>query len=65
MTLKSNKYPWCVMDANKDPNGKQLLLCTRCKKTHELNAIGMSVDTFLRLSEAFCMLHSECKEEQP
>lgn len=62
MTLKSNEYPWCVMDANKDINGKQSFLCTRCGQKHTMDAIWMSVDTFLRLGEAFCLLHADCKE---
>lgn len=62
MTLKSGEYPWCVMDANKYPDGKQSFLCQRCGQKHTMIVDGMSIDTFLRLSEAFCMLHADCKE---
>jgi hypothetical protein len=64
MSLKSNEYPWCIMDANKYPDGKQSFICTRCGQRHAVSAEGMSVDTFLRLGEAFCSLHSDCKEQE-
>jgi hypothetical protein len=61
MTLKSGEYPWIIMDANKDPRGKQKFVCIRCGQEHAFTVDGLSIDSFLRLSEAFCEFHKECK----
>ena len=56
--IKYGDCPWCVMDAN-----KQAFLCDRCKQIHKLNMVDMSITEFCRLSEAFCILHKNCKEK--
>jgi hypothetical protein len=61
MTLKSGEYTWISIDANKDPRRKQKFVCTRCGQEHALTVDGISIDSFLRLCEAFCELHKDCK----
>ena len=63
MTLKSGDYPWIIFDANPDDKKKQMFVCTRCGQNHKLSTLdGVSINYFLKLSEAFCELHKDCKE---
>jgi ribosomal protein S27AE len=63
MTLKSGDYPWIIIDANKDPLGKQKFVCMRCGQEHILTIDGLSIEAFLKLSESFCELHKDCKHQ--
>jgi len=61
MSLKSGEYPWCV--CNSDGNIVSFD-CMRCKQFFNFNNTGMTIDRFVEMSEAFCMLHKDCKEER-
>lgn len=63
MTLKSGEYPWCVLDEQVDKKNQITFCCQRCKQKHSFNGKGIPVDRFLEISEAFCILHKECKDE--
>ena len=64
MSLKSGEYPWCVCESfgNNGITNRVLFKCERCKEIHTFNNARMSIDDFVKISEAFCYLHKDCKE---
>jgi len=61
MVLKSGEYPWCILDPVQDEENKITFFCQRCKQKHSFNAKGLTIDRFVELCEAFCILHKGCK----
>jgi hypothetical protein len=57
--MKVNNQPWCLLDAG---IGKQKFVCNRCNQEHIFEASGIELDYFVRIMEAFCLLHKNCKE---
>jgi hypothetical protein len=56
--MKSGDYPWCVCDSR---GNIVTFNCGRCGESHIFNNAGMTIDRFVEISEAFCMLHKDCK----
>ena len=61
MSLKSGNYPWCVLDTTPDEENRITFICQMCKQTHSFDAMDLLIDRFVELSEAFCLLHKNCK----
>jgi len=59
MSLKSGDYPWCVCESK---GNKVTFSCIRCREQHIFDNAGMTIDSFIKVSEAFCTLHKDCKE---
>jgi len=57
--MKTDDYPWCVCETNKNIVTFE---CQRCGQKHKFNNVGMSIMRFLDIANAFCIIHKECKE---
>ena len=58
--MKAGDYPWCVCETNKNT---VTFKCERCNQEHKFNNAGMSISRFLDISNAFCIIHKECKDK--
>jgi len=59
MNFKSDKYPWCIVDAN-----SQSFVCERCGQSYKFKVKGMTIDEFCHLSAGFIVLHKCCIEKE-
>jgi len=61
MTLKANDYLWCICESD---GNKVTFNCDRCKQNHIFDNTGIAISRFLEISEAFCIIHKDCKESK-
>jgi len=59
MNLKSEQYPWCVCETR---GNLVLMECKKCKEQHNFDNRGMTINRFVEIAEAFCIIHKDCKE---
>jgi len=55
------KVSWVTFDANIQ-DGKQHMVCERCKETYAIDPKGMPVTQFCDKLEGFAFMHRHCKE---